>query len=55
MAYVWIAAIVLYLIPGFVLLARRPEGANLSGEAVYTTLLWPLYIGSGKAKEEDVS
>jgi len=40
MAYACIAAAILYLIPGFVLLARRPEGKNLSGEAVYTTLLW---------------
>jgi hypothetical protein len=45
MEYALITFAILYLIPGFVLLARRPEGANLSGEAAYVTLLWPLYLG----------
>jgi hypothetical protein len=53
MIYLGIAAAVLYLIPGFILLARRPEGRNLSGEAVFTTLLWPLFIGTGKAKDTE--
>jgi hypothetical protein len=44
MAYVCIAAVIFYLIPGFVLLARRPEGRNLSGEAVFTTFLWPIFM-----------
>ena len=55
MPYACIAAIVLYLIPGFVLLARRPEGRNLSGEAAFTTLLWPLFIGTGKGKDTRIS
>ena len=48
MEYALIALAILYLIPGFVLLARRPEGANLSGEAAYVTLLWPLYLRSNR-------
>jgi hypothetical protein len=44
MEYGLIAFAILYLIPGFVLLARRPEGRNLCGEAAYMTLLWPLYL-----------
>jgi hypothetical protein len=44
MEYALIAVGILYLIPGFVLLACRPEGANLSGEAAYVALLWPLFV-----------
>jgi hypothetical protein len=52
MEFVLIAAVIVYLIPGFVLLARRPEGSNLSGEAALTTLLWPLFIGKNKSKRK---
>jgi hypothetical protein len=44
MEYGLIAFAILYLIPGFALLARRPEGANLSGEAAYVALLWPFFL-----------
>lgn len=44
------AMAILYLVPGFVLLAHRPEGKNLSAEAAFVVLLWPLYVG---AKQHD--
>jgi hypothetical protein len=50
MESVLVTSVIGYLIPGFVLLARRPEGWNLSGEAVLTTLLWPMFIGTTKAR-----
>jgi hypothetical protein len=52
MEFVLIAAVIVYLIPGFVLLARRPEGSNLGGEAALTTLLWPLFIGTTRSKRK---
>lgn len=54
MEWLLIIAAFVYLIPGFVLLARRPEGANLSGEAAYVALLWPLFLRSRTRPDDSI-
>lgn len=50
---VLVALVIAYLLPGFVLLSRRSEGANLSGEAAMVTLLWPFFRSGGKRNDRE--